>query len=333
MRIVVFFAAAAGLMPPSHAELWRKAGLDSQQASKTKVDWRMAKEGHMAIVDVTYTLGGISGGPLKKSGAAASVPCTVRYLISEDEIVIETEVDIKSSLLPNVPRLGHKLALPKSSTQITYYGKEGETYDDRKEAGPLGIHSLQVADTHVDYIVPSENGNRADTRWVSLQNKNGVGLAVAASPGEVISFSAHDYDIISLDKAQEARYLARGQEEVTLTVDHMQMGVGGDDSWSRSVKPEHLISHGLYKWGIRLIPLASKDTITEAVLPKHYANEEASGEYRHAPATFAPGKTGSFSWFWLLTLLVCCIAMAANYPEITEKVLPFLQALSATGTQ
>lgn len=40
-----------------------------------------------------------------------------------------------------------------------------------------------------------------------------------------------------------------------MIIDHKQMGVGGDDSWSPSVHDEFLIKDGYYQWDINISSL------------------------------------------------------------------------------
>jgi beta-galactosidase len=46
---------------------------------------------------------------------------------------------------------------------------------------------------------------------------------------------------------------------VTLCLDHLQMGVGGDDSWGARTHPEYCIQPGtVYEHRMRLEPLAAR---------------------------------------------------------------------------
>ena len=60
---------------------------------------------------------------------------------------------------------------------------------------------------------------------------------------EDLESSSHEYQL------EESR--SRGDGTVHVHVDHLHMGVGGDDSWTPNVHPEYLIPTGS-KWQLSL---------------------------------------------------------------------------------
>ena len=76
-------------------------------------------------------------------------------------------------------------------------------------------------------MVPQENGNHEDTRWVLIQKENGAALCAAAQ--QKFGFSALYYSQEQLTKATHRAEL-RKEEQVTLILDHRQMGLGSA-SW------------------------------------------------------------------------------------------------------
>ena len=113
-------------------------------------------------------------------------------------------------------------------------------YQDRKASALFGRYSSTVDALHTPYIVPGENGGRADVKWVCL--KDDVGRCVrfhAETPTFFSQFSASNFDLDSLHRAKHTNELQEsGYTNVHLDVFHM--GVGGDDSWSPSVHEEFL---------------------------------------------------------------------------------------------
>ena len=58
--------------------------------------------------------------------------------------------------------------------QFTWYGRgPHETYMDRKEGAQVGVYRGTVDEQFVPYVVPEENGNKTDVRWVTLTNTDG----------------------------------------------------------------------------------------------------------------------------------------------------------------
>ena len=175
----------------------------------------------------------------------------------------------------------------------------------------LGVHSTNVRDMHVDYIVPSENGNRTETRWVALQDEEGAGLAFVAAPGETFDFGCHNYSIRELDGANEARQLSparAGGDQVYLTIDTKHMGVGGDDSWSPSVHEAYRLPAGKYCWSHRLVPLPAGTAKEDLPARLREAQEGSEG---HVKAAFDPMGRGGAARH-LPAILVAILAVVAG---------------------
>jgi hypothetical protein len=67
---------------------------------------------------------------------------------------------------------------------VEWFGRgPHECYPDRKASAASGRYSSTVDDMHVPYIVPSENGGRADVSWVALQRAAPLASSTASSPG------------------------------------------------------------------------------------------------------------------------------------------------------
>jgi beta-galactosidase len=96
----------------------------------------------------------------------------------------------------------------------------------------VGLYKSTVEDQYVPYITNGENGNKTETRWLTLTNNEGVGIRIAGGP--VIDFSALHYSQDDLDREErDGAHTIDLQKsgKVFLNVDWGQMGVGGDDSW------------------------------------------------------------------------------------------------------
>jgi hypothetical protein len=103
--------------------------------------------------------------------------------------------------LPFLPRLGFQLTLPEGYEQFTWYGRgPHENYSDRNAGAPIGIYSGSVDDQYVPYIVPEENGNKTEVRWVALTNPQGTGLLAVGDP--LLEVSAHHFTTENLTTAR-----------------------------------------------------------------------------------------------------------------------------------
>ncbi|KAL3153868.1 hypothetical protein ABBQ32_013441 [Trebouxia sp. C0010 RCD-2024] len=89
----------------------------------------------------------------------------------------------------SLPRIGLHFGVPKRCEQVQWYGAgPHECYWDRKSGAPAREYSSTVKDMHVPYIVPGENGGRADVRWGSVQDKDGRGIT-AVSDSQLMQMS------------------------------------------------------------------------------------------------------------------------------------------------
>ena len=166
-----------------------------------------------------------------------------------------TEVDED---LPEMPRFGTILTLPGDLDQVEWYGRgPHENYWDRRTGAAVGRYTAPVSELAHPYVRPQETGTRTDTRWVALTDGTGTGLIVTGLP--TVSFSALPYTVEDLDAGERkaGRHWADlvPRDEVTLTVDHRQQGVGGDDSWGAVAHHEYTLWPGEMEFRFLLRPL------------------------------------------------------------------------------
>ena len=77
---------------------------------------------------------------------------------------------LATKTMPPFPRVGLRMRCPAEMQSVKWFGRgPHECYPDRKASAMIGLHSSSVEDMHVPYIVPSENGGRADVRWFSIR--------------------------------------------------------------------------------------------------------------------------------------------------------------------
>ncbi|CAN0428650.1 unnamed protein product [Ectocarpus sp. 12 AP-2014] len=137
----------------------------------------------------------------------------------------------------SLARVGVLLQLPPGFGRVEWFGKGPfECYQDRKHGATTGVFSGTVEDQHVPYMVPSENGGKADVRWMALRKgEGGPGLLMQAETGAVFqAASVSLHSAAELHKAKRTVDLAprtSSEDPVFVHLDHRSMGVGGDNSW------------------------------------------------------------------------------------------------------
>lgn len=183
----------------------------------------------------------------------ARFDCEYTYTIyGSGDVVIETHV-VPQVDVPFLPRLGLQMQLPGGYEQFTWYGRgPHENYVDRKEGARVGLYSGTVDEQYVPYIVPEENGNKTEVRWVALTSADGIGLLAVGMP--LMEVSAHHYTTEDLTQARHTYELVR-REEITLNLDYAQSGLG-----SASCGPGRLEKYQLkpeeVRYRVRLRPFS-----------------------------------------------------------------------------
>lgn len=134
-------------------------------------------------------------------------------------------------------RYGFRMGLA-TSDDVSFYGRgPHENYCDRKAGAMLGVYEGKIADFEHDYLVPQENGNHCDTRWVKVGSENAIEIVALDKPFE---FSVHDYTQEALEEATHAHELKHG-DAIELYIDGAQRGVGGDVCALACVKGKYKI--------------------------------------------------------------------------------------------
>jgi beta-galactosidase len=178
----------------------------------------------------------------------------VVYSINKDGVV-KVAYTLNPKLgLPNIPKVGMQLGIEKSFTNIEWFGKGPmENYIDKAYGFDAGIYNLPINEFMENYAVPQENGNRTDVRWMYLSNPNKEGLLVVAD--SLLSMSASPYTDENVEAAKHTNKL-KDAGFITLNIDLIQMGVGGNDSWSDVAAPleKYQIAAKPYSYSFFLLP-------------------------------------------------------------------------------
>jgi beta-galactosidase len=185
----------------------------------------------------------------------ARFECETQYMVyGSGDIQIEAHV-LPDPGLPFLPRLGFQMTLPEGYERFTWYGRgPHENYSDRCEGAAVGIYSGTVDEQYVPYIVPEENGNKTEVRWVTLTGPQGTGLLAVGSP--IMEVSAHHFTTQNLTEARHTYELKR-RPEIILNLDYGQSGLG-----SAACGPGRLEQYQLKavetRFSLRLRPFSAK---------------------------------------------------------------------------
>lgn len=185
-----------------------------------------------------------------------SVQVKVFYTVNKDGIVkVQYQLNAKPGL-PNIPKVGMQTGVNRAFTQIAYFGKGPlENYMDRSYGFNAGVYDTDIYSFMEPYVVPQENGNRTEVRWLNLYKKGSrEGISIVAD--SLLSMSAWPYSEKNIIEAKHTHQL-NPANYITLNIDLVQMGVGGNDSWSEVAAPlEHYqLKAGHYTYSFFIRPL------------------------------------------------------------------------------
>ncbi|KAH9697953.1 Lactase [Citrus sinensis] len=244
----------------SYYSRWRAAGIDSlvfltkscsiQNVTDYFVKIRVVYDGTPRVDMSSLT---------KLEKAKALFEIVIDYTIyGSGNVIVECNFKPNTSDLPPLPRVGVEFHLEQSMDKIKFYGRGPfECYPDRKAAAHVDVYEQIVGDMHVPYIVPGECAGRADVRWVTFQNKEGIGIyASMYSSSPPMQLNASYYTTTELDRATHNEQLVK-EDKIEVHLDHKHMGLGGDDSWTPCVHDKYLVPAVAYSFSIRLSPVTA----------------------------------------------------------------------------
>lgn len=168
--------------------------------------------------------------------------------------------------LPNIPKVGMQCGILYNYSNISWYGKGlYENYIDRCFGFNAAVYSLPINKFMEPYVMPQENGNRTDVRWMFLSGKQNSGILIAAD--SLLNMSAWPYTEETINEARHTNELADAGF-ITLNIDLIQMGVGGNDSWSDVAQPmeQYQVPAKNYNYTFYMQPcILKKDMINKFV--------------------------------------------------------------------
>jgi beta-galactosidase len=170
-----------------------------------------------------------------------------QYTFTADgSLRIEIQVQIETSL-PPLPRIGASFTVaPGALERVTNICWEGrgphENYPDRLLSADFGRWCETIENMHTPYIFPTDNGLRCDCSRLELGDMSIMGR---------FHFSVSQYGQEQLTRAKHTHELVRA-EDLYVYIDGFHMGVGGDDSWTPSVKTEYRLLEREYQWAFVL---------------------------------------------------------------------------------
>lgn len=199
-----------------------------------------------------------------------SAQVRVDYVIQPSGVIKVNYNLNANTALPKIPKVGMQMGIQKGFDQISWYGKgELENYIDRSFGFTVGKYSLPINQFIEPYVKPQENANRIGVRWMAFSTpQKNKGLLVV-NDTKVLSMSAWPFTQQNLNEAKHTFDL-KNPGFLTINIDLIQMGVGGNDSWSPVSRPieKYEIPSGDYQYSFYLVPFAEAKNGLDSSLKK-----------------------------------------------------------------
>ena len=174
----------------------------------------------------------------------------------DGSIEIENDFNPLKKDLPEIPRIGMKMKMPKDFSNVEWFGRgPQENYIDRFTAAFVGRYKSTVEEMFTKYVSPQENGTRTDIRWIAVSNQNGIGIMAIGEP--LLSASTLYYTDEALTQKSRGTMHPTdliANNFVNINLDYKQMGVGGDNSWGAYPHDQYRIFPKEYSYRFVLRP-------------------------------------------------------------------------------
>ena len=194
---------------------------------------------------------------------AVKARLTLTYVILEGGAIYVSEqmATTAGAQVSDMFRFGMVMDMPYNYDRSEYYGRGPiENYADRKECMMIGLNKQTADEQFFPYIRPQETGTKTDIRWWKQTNQADFGLRIQSS--DPFTASALHYNIMDLDegkqKAQRHSPQVPKSKYTELSLDMVQTGVGGINSWSKEAQalPQYRVKYEARMFKFWLIPVS-----------------------------------------------------------------------------
>ncbi len=227
---------------PPLLSLWR-APIDNDRIGGRSRRWR-----EWGLHELTRKLLSVVGNTVgSEYVTAAGIPIVHRVTygsIDDESLLVTEEADVPDEIT-DLPRIGTAFELVPGHEVVEWFGTgPHETYPDRKLA-QIRLWRSTVTDMHVDYIFPSENGGRADVRWIIVGDVH-LGfddprqVCVSHYSTEVLTAARHYTELVA-------------SETTFVHIDAAHRGLGTASCGPDTLK-QYRVGPGTYRWSWILAP-------------------------------------------------------------------------------
>lgn len=237
-----------------YAALWRLSFIDAMQTDTRKVEWEREGDG-TTVVRVKQRL----ASPSKDVGMRVTLTYRVR---PDGRVDLAASGRAYGGYRDIVPRVGLSFSMPASCNKVSWYGRgPGESYPDSKTGNLIGLWESTVDDMFTPYVIPQDCGNHEDTRWMTIRDRNGDGLAVSRTTRDEspFAFSAWPYSCECIDSARHMGDLTT-DGQVHVNINDAVLGLGSN-SWGSEVLDGYRLRFADRDFSFSFVPMHSDDRV------------------------------------------------------------------------
>jgi beta-galactosidase len=182
-------------------DLWRAPTENDRYSDEP--NWRAAGL-HRLQHRVISVNDGVVKSRVAPAAKAFGMEVTYTWTGTEEALNLQVDIEPDGEWPCPLPRLGLTMAVPSTFDQVEWFGRgPGEAYADSHQAAKVGRYMATVDEMQTPYVVPQENGNRKEVRWVTLNNKirieGGFDLTVRRWTNAQLDEAKHTTDLQPTD--------------------------------------------------------------------------------------------------------------------------------------
>jgi len=204
-----------------HGELlWRRIGLDNlkYRVSDFRIKDYLRKSNREDLL-ITVSQSATN----ENDEHVFSILTNYRIKLSGD-IFIFYHID-PASWVSSLPKTGIQMKVSDELVTTEWVGFAQETYKDRQSCGFVGHYEAPTDDLFYHYVRPQTAGNRMQTRYISLFNKEHQRMLSANLENQTCQFSIYPYDDKNIEHSKHTNELERAKY-YTFNIDYAQAGLG-----------------------------------------------------------------------------------------------------------
>jgi beta-galactosidase len=193
---------------------WLAAGLNKLRLTELDIAVTAKGESYEVKMDKGYT--GKDAKSVLKFIQTVMIHADGKFDFAQEYFIPEN--------FPTMPRIGVSAFTGTGFEDVKFFGRgPWENYTDRRRSAEVGLCEMTVRDNFEwGFVLPQENGNHTDTRWMELRSDTATLHIASETPFE---FGVSHYTVNDLFKAFHTNELTERPETV-LTLDLAQRGLG-----------------------------------------------------------------------------------------------------------